>query len=142
MASAWSKPPNLTVTVAAPPTEADLAAAAKKRADAAAAALQRRAEELVRLIDASYKSRGGGVSGKYGMDEQYQVGGSWSDVESNLAKTLWIDKHRTTVSNIFRTARQQKMSGGRDGKWQWNFIRDIAAPTRGRFNIHVNWNGK
>ena len=144
MSGAWGKPLVQRETTAEE-AQAAAAAKAKAQADAAARALMASATRLKNAIEASFETRGGGVSAKYGSDEQYSVKGTWSKAEAGQAFQLWKADYgaaQVTSLGIHKLGPTQKFTGDRDGAWQFNFIRNISATDKGRFNVHVNWNGK
>jgi len=113
------------------------------KANAESAALLLKANKLVDKIEELCEKRGGGVSGNYGLDEQYTVAGTWSKVEASMALNRWRSRFPDHVAlGMHKLGPSEKTTGGRDHIWQFNFIRKMTTATNSRFNIHVNWNGK
>jgi len=117
---------------------------AERKANEKLQVLNYAAQQLANKVEKCFSGRGGGKSGNYGLDEQYEIKGQYSEGVISLAFEKWKSKYSANdvlQLQIHKLGPSKKYSGNRQGKLQVNFIRKIVASSGGRFNIHINVGG-
>jgi len=139
--SPWDKGPPVARAQTPEEIQASAARAAEQKANKLAAAFNFEAKQLAGKVESAISSRGGGVSGNYGADEQYEVGGIYGKAVINQAFEVWKQTYyvgKVHSLNIHKLGPSEKFTGGRDGKLQVNFLRLIVSGKAGKYNIHIN----
>ncbi len=115
-------------------------AARQRELDAAQASLMALAATIRDQVEACFR-KPGGYAPDYHSDDQYSLDKSYSRVAVAIGYELWKDLYhpgRLISLNVHMMGPSPKLSGGRGGQVQANFIRKKEVGKEGRYNVHIN----
>ena len=110
----------------------------QKELDAANQALRATAQTICDQIEACSLTSGGSAP-NYPDDAQYSLGKSYRMAAVMQGYELWKQLYvgRIVSLNLHMMGPAPKLTGGRDGQVQANFIRNKNGGAKGRYNVHV-----
>lgn len=138
---AWGgKPPaSVTAPITAEQAQRNAAIQRQRDLDAAASALRATAQTICDQIEAC-RLTAGGFAPNYPDDAQYSLSKAHTTAAVMQAYEMWklLYAGRIVSLQLHMMGPAPKVTGGRDGQVQANFIRNKDGGAKGRYNVHVD----